>query len=52
MKGTMYMILTCAAVLSWCLPALMLPVVAGVVWLRRRADATEIIQEDDADDIL
>lgn len=46
------MILTCIAVTSWCLSALMLPVVAGIVWLRRRADPAVIIQEDDVDDIL
>lgn len=46
-------ILTYAAVCSWCLAAYMLPVVAFIVWRRRRADRTEIIQEGDwPDDIV
>ena len=43
-------VLTYAAVGSWCLAAYMLPVVALIVWLRRRNDPTEIIQEDDVDE--
>ena len=44
------MILTYLAVTSWCLAALMLPVVAGLVWLRRRNDPAEIIQKYDVGD--
>ena len=44
------MVLTIAAVCSWCLFAYMVPVVWFIVWRRRKADKTEIIQEDDADD--
>ena len=32
------MILACIAAASWCLAAYMLPVVAVIVWLRRRHD--------------
>lgn len=41
------MILTIVAVSSWCLFALMVPVVWYIVWGRRRKDKTEIIQEID-----
>lgn len=41
------MIITYLAVASWCAFAYMLPVVAVMVWLRRRRDKTEIIQERD-----
>ena len=41
------MILTIVAVCSWCLFALMVPVVWFIVWRRRRKDKTEIIQEID-----
>lgn len=41
------MILTIVAVSSWCLFALMIPVVWYIVWRRRRKDKTEIIQEID-----
>ena len=44
--------LTYFAVATWCLAAYMLPVVALLVWLRRRRDKTEIIQEYDVDDEL
>lgn len=37
--------LTIAAVASWCLFAYMVPVVAVIVWWRRRRDPTEVIQE-------
>ena len=47
-----YMWLTIAAVSSWCLFAYMVPVVWFIVWRRRRADKTEIIQEGDWDDEL
>lgn len=43
----MGMILTYLAVASWCAASYMLPVVAVMVWRRRRLDKTEIIQEDD-----
>lgn len=39
--------LTIAAVCSWCLFAYMVPVVWFIVWRRRRADKTEIIQDGD-----
>ena len=39
--------LSVTAVFSYCLSALMLPIVALIVWLRRRKDKTEIIQELD-----
>lgn len=39
--------LTIAAVCSWCLFAYMTPVVAMIVWRRRRKDPTEVIQEID-----
>ena len=42
-----FMWLTIAAVSSWCLFAYMVPVVWFIVWRRRRADKTEIIQEGD-----
>lgn len=41
------MILTIVAVSSWCLFALMVPVVWYIVWRRRRMDKTEIIQDID-----
>ena len=46
----MGMIITYLAVASWCAAAYMLPVVAAMVWWRRRKDKTEIIQEDDIED--
>lgn len=39
------MILTYLAVASWSVAAYMLPFVALIVWMRRRRDKTEIIQE-------
>ena len=45
----MWKILTYLAVASWCVAAYMLPVVAVMVWMRRRRDTTEVIQEDDTD---
>jgi len=42
-------ILTYAAVCSWCLAAYMVPVVAVMVWWRRRKDPTQIIQLDDVE---
>lgn len=45
----MGMIITYLAVASWCVAAYMLPVVAVMVWYRRRRDKTEIIQEDDVE---
>lgn len=45
-------ILTILAVASWCLAAYMVPVVAVLVWLRRRRDKTEIIQTEDIDDVI
>ena len=45
-----FMWLTIAAVCSWCLFAYMVPVVWIIVWMRRRRDKTEIIQEFDIDD--
>ena len=47
-----FMWLTIAAVCSWCLFAYMVPVVWFIVWRRRRADKTEIIQEGDVDDVI
>ena len=47
----MGMIITYLAVASWCAMAYMLPVVATIVWFRRRRDKTEVIQEDDWIDI-
>jgi len=44
--------LTIAAVSSWCLFAYMVPAVAFIVWRRRRADKTEIIQEGDWEDFI
>jgi hypothetical protein len=41
------MVLTIVAVSSWCLFALMVPVVWYIVWRRRHMDKTEIIQEID-----
>jgi len=41
------MVLEILAVSSWCLSALMLPVVAILVWWRRHMDPTEVIQEGD-----
>ena len=41
-----------AAVSSWCLMAYMVPITAVIVWMRRRMDKTEIIQEGDVDDEL
>ena len=40
-------VITYIAVASWCFAAYMLPVVAMLVWLRRKRDKTEIIQEGD-----
>ena len=40
-------VLTYAAVVSWSLAAYMLPVVALLVWWRRRKDLTGVIQQDD-----
>lgn len=37
--------LTIAAAASWCLFAYMVPVVAVMVWWRRRNDPTEVIQQ-------
>ena len=42
--------LTIAAVCRWCLFAYMVPVVWFIVWRRRRADPTEIIQDGDWED--
>lgn len=39
--------LTVTAVFSFCLSAIMVPFVALIVWLRRKKDPTEVIQEDD-----
>lgn len=39
--------LTILAASSWCLFAYMVPVVWAIVWMRRRRDKTEIIQEGD-----
>lgn len=41
-----------AAVLSLCLPAFLLPIVWIIVERRRKCDKTEIIQEDDIDDVV
>ena len=46
------MILTIISVCSWCLFAYMVPVVAYIVWRRRKADKTEIIQELDVEDLV
>ena len=46
----MGMILAYLAVATWCAAAYMLPPVALIVWMRRRRDKTEIIQEYDIDD--
>ena len=46
------MIWTYMAVASWCIAAYMVPVVAALVWLRRRRDKTEIIQTEDTDDVI
>lgn len=40
-------LITYLAVASWCAASYMLPVVAIMVWMRRRRDKAEIIQEDD-----
>ena len=48
---TIMKICTLLAVGSWCLAAYMLPVVALIVWLRRKHDPTEIIQTD-VDDVV
>lgn len=45
------MILTIIAVASWCLFAYMVPVVWFIVWRRRKADKTEIIQEYDVEEL-
>lgn len=47
----MGMIITYLAVASWCAFAYMLPIVAVIVWARRRRDKTEIIQEDDVEEL-
>ena len=39
--------LTILAASSWCLFAYMVPVVWAIVWMHRRRDKTEIIQEGD-----
>lgn len=41
----MGMILTYLAVASWCAMSYILPVVAVIIWDRRRRDRTEIIQD-------
>ena len=41
---------TYAAVTSWCIAAYMLPVVAMIVWIRRKRDPAEIIQEYDTEE--
>ena len=41
----MEMIITYLAVASWCAASYMLPVVAVMVWDRRRRDKTEVIQD-------
>lgn len=46
----MGMIITYLAVASWCAFAYILPVVAVIVWVRRRKDKTEVIQEYDIDE--
>lgn len=38
-----------AAVSSWCLASMMVPIVAWIVMRRRRRDKTEIIQEGDVE---
>ena len=38
-------IITYLAVTSWCAMSYMLPIVAAMVWWRRRMDRTEIIQD-------
>lgn len=43
----MGMIITYLAVASWCAASYMLPIVAVLIWARRRRDKTEIIQEGD-----
>lgn len=40
-------ILTYIAVASWCAMAYLVPLVAIIVWYRRRHDKTEVIQYDD-----
>lgn len=44
------MVLTIISVASWCAFAYMLPVVAFIVWRRRRKDKTEVIQKYDVGD--
>ena len=39
-----------AAVCSWCLFAYVVPVAWLIVWSRRHADPTPVIQEDDWED--
>lgn len=43
----MGMIVSYLAVASWCAMAYLLPIVAVIVWRRRRRDKTEVIQYDD-----
>ena len=43
------MLLTIAAVCSYCMFAYMVPVVWYIVWRRRRKDKTEIILEEEDD---
>jgi hypothetical protein len=52
MTGSGDMVLTIAAVCSWCLFAYMVPVVWFIVWRRRRADPTQIIQGYDVEDFV
>ena len=40
----MGMIITYLAVASWCAMAYLLPIVAVIVWRRRRRDETKVIQ--------
>ena len=47
--GITGMIITCLAVASWCAFAYLLPIVAMIVWWRRRKDKTEVIQYDDVE---
>lgn len=43
--------ITYAAVASWCAAAYMLPLVAALVWIRRRNDKEPVIQTLDVEDI-
>ena len=43
----MGMIVSYLAVASWCAMAYLLPIVAVIIWRRRRRDKTEVIQYDD-----